>query len=586
MRRSRGRNAILGAFSAIVLLLIGAGISISRVDDQIVRSAGPEEGYYWTAAQYQLAYLQMREAAEILAFGGSMDDDEVARRTAVWMSKALILTGDSELTDSFKTIPGFAARTQEILAFHRQVERSLDTPAEVRLHARELIDEFPGIESTILSLVNEVRLEEIRARRSILDILLFRRQLLHAALWIGFAAMLWVVTVSISWSRHLREAKAREQALDAERRAVQAKTQFLGMVSHELRSPLQNIVSALDVLESRHALPDQVELTRRIRRSANELAVQLRDMLTLARGQTGRIELRPEVFDAAELVREVAADSHADAQAKGLALTVTTPSIPLFVVADGSRIGQLLHNLIDNAVKHSAHGCVTVGLQDFDEAASALHFRIADTGPGLPESAVDTLVEGLESPSRAPGQGRGIGLAVVRTLLRQLGGTVLLFQTVGGGTTIELIIPVVPAEERPPVKGSGAGRFLVVDDRRDLLLGFAQLSAELGLHCDTASSAATALNLLAAHAYDTVLIDLDMPDKAGTELAAEVRTGSLNSDIRIVAMSAGPSPDEDALRAFDAVFEKPLDRPHLLAALAVPKREATPRMPAPGSDAM
>jgi signal transduction histidine kinase/ActR/RegA family two-component response regulator len=585
MWRSRRRNAILGVLSLMIVLLIGASVSISRLDDQIIRSAGPEEGYYWTVAQYQLAYLQMREAMKIVALDGNIDDDEVARRIAVWMSKASILTGDSELTDSFKAIPGFASRTQEILAFHRHAERSLDTPADMRPRARELLDEFAGIEPTILSLVNEVRLEEIRARSSILDSLLFRRQLLYAALWAGFAAMLWVVIVSISWSRHLREAKAREQALDAERRAVQAKTQFLGMVSHELRSPLQSIVSALDVLESRHALPDQAEVTRRIRRSANELAVQLRDLLTLARGQAGRIELRPEVFEATELVREVAADSNADARARGLALTVTTPSDPLFVVADGARIGQLLHNLIGNAVKYTEHGGVVVRLREFEEAAATLHFSIVDTGPGLPASATATLAEGLELQPQGPRKGRGIGLAVVRALLQQLDGKVLLSKTAGGGTTIELVVPAVPAEERPPAKGSGEGRLLVVDDRRDLLEGFAQVSAELGLHCDTASSAATALNLLAAHVYDTVLIDLDMPGKSGADLAAEVRAGSLNSDIRLVAMSAGLVAPEDAVRAFDAVFEKPLDGPRLLAALAAPRRDAARRDPASASGA-
>jgi signal transduction histidine kinase len=560
--RLRGRSLVATCLAAVTMLFIAASFSISKLDEQIIRNAGPDEGYYWTVAQYELAYLRVREAAEILARNGEIDDEELSTRVAVLMSKKSILTGDSELTAFFKRISGFEVSTQKIAVFHRRVDPMLDAPDDVRLHARHLVRAFADVEDTILTLANEVRLEELSARHSTMESLLTRRQLLWFALWIGFGVMLlWVLSMSLSWSRYLRAAKAREQALEAEHRAVQAKTLFLGMVSHELRSPLQSIVSALDVLESRHALPDRAEVTRRIRRSANELSVQLRDMLTLARGQEGRIELRPEAFDACELVREITEDAVVNANAKGLALEVSTPSTPLFVVADGARIGQLLHNLVSNAIKYTDHGEVVVTLHDFDNAAAALRFRIADSGPGLPATAAGTVFEGLEATPPQSFERCGLGLAVVHALLRQLDGTVKVLQTGGAGTTFDLSIPAVPVEERPPAYGSGEERILIVDDRPELLTSFAQVCTDLELICDTASSAAVALNLLTAHAYGAVLIDLDMPGRTGAELAAEVKASRLNNRARLVAMTAGGhGSSEDDLSVFDAVLEKPILR--------------------------
>ncbi|VTU32616.1 Aerobic respiration control sensor protein ArcB [Variovorax sp. SRS16] len=537
-----------------------------------MNSTGPGEGYYWTVAQYEMAYLRVREAIEILALHGDVGDDELSKRGAVLMSRELILTSESELTAYFENIPGFAVGRQEIVAFHRRVDPMLDSPEESRAHAGELVKEFANIENTILTLATEVNMEELQARSATLESLLTQRHLLWIAVRIDFGLMLlWVLSASLSLSRYLREVRTRERALEAEHIAVQAKTQFLSMVSHELRSPLQSIISALDVLEeSQQALPEQASVTRRIRRSADELAVHLRDLLTLARGQTGRIELRPEVFEASALVREMVEDATEAAEAKGLKLTVETPSDPIFAVADGARIGQLLQNLIDNAVKYTSQGRVAVTLLPFDTLKAALCLRVADTGPGLPANAIGTVTQGLEPVPHQPGRGRGIGLAVVRALLQQLGGSIQVSETRGGGTTVDLVIPAVAAEDRAPVEGSGERRLLIVDDSSERMEEMAHACAELALRCDRASSTAVALNLLAAHCYGTVLIDLEMLRKSGAEMVAKVRACSLSGHARVVAMASGRARKND-LSAFDIVLEKPVRREQI-AALMQPQR--------------
>ncbi|MFW8584626.1 sensor histidine kinase [Rhizobium beringeri] len=182
---------------------------------------------------------------------------------------------------------------------------------------------------------------------------------------------------------------AKTRALAAAEAAVEDKIDFLAMISHELRTPLQVIISALDVLERPQDVKTRNELTGRIRRAANSLAVQLRDMLTLARAQTGYIELQPGALEAIELVREVVENYRAAAEAKHLELRQICPDETIFVVADSERIAQLLHNLVSNAVKYTPTGYVQVDLAPFDAKAAELVLRVRDTGPGLPPRVLE-----------------------------------------------------------------------------------------------------------------------------------------------------------------------------------------------------
>ncbi|WP_179106834.1 hybrid sensor histidine kinase/response regulator [Variovorax sp. KK3] len=574
--RPSGRSVVIAALMVIAISFALIGLWISRLDEEIARKAGPNEGYYWTVAQYELAYLRLREALEVVALHGEMRDEELSKRSDVLMSKALILIGESELATLFEGIAGFADGRRAIDSFHRRVDPALDAPSFMRIHASELVQEFASIENTILTLANAVRQEEMIARDIAVESLLTRRRLLWIAVWFGFGLMLlWVLSVSVSWSRYRREAAERERALESERQAVRAKTRFLGMVSHELRSPLQSIIAAVDVLERRRALPEQAEVTRRIRRAADELAVQLGDLLTLARGQTGRIQLRPEVFEAVELVREATENAAAAAEAKGLHLRLDIPSDPVFVVADGARVSQLLDNLAGNAVRHTKRGGVTITLQPFDARAAMLNLRIEDTGPGLPGAAAATLKHGIDPLLYTPGKGRGIGLAVVRALLLQLGGSVEVAAIQGSGTTIDLAIPAVAAEDRAPSAVSGNGRVLCVSDRRAVLEQVARVCRQLGLVCDEAGDAAVASNRLAAHAYAAVLVDMDTPSMSGVELAAQLRASALNGGTRLLALTSSRRPNE-ASSAFDALLKIPIRRESLVAFMASRTRQPAP----------
>jgi signal transduction histidine kinase/ActR/RegA family two-component response regulator len=373
---------------------------------------------------------------------------------------------------------------------------------------------------------------------------------------------------------HVRAIEEERARLNAMHEVIGARSAFLAKVSHELRSPLQSIISALDVFEMRHKhrIAEDDELIGRMRRSSMLLNTQLRDLQTLAKGQAGHLQMHPEPFEAGVLVEAVGGSAREAARAKALELTVERPPQPLFVVADGSRIDQVLTNLVVNSIRYTSSGRVCLTLHPYETAAKRLHFTVADTGPGIPPTVLPTVLEPdkLVTGSARRGEGSGIGLAVVRTLVDLLGGTVSVSSQVNRGTTFDIYIPAESIDAGTPFADSDrdAGRVLIVDDREEALTALTSVANGLGYDCDRAATAALATNLLATRRYDAVLIDIQMPGKSGADLAAETRARiGPNQKSRLLGMSAAEGAVSDPDGPFDACLAKPIDRNALASAL-------------------
>ena len=412
----------------------------------------------------------------------------------------------------------------------------------------------------------------------------------HVALTSSFFLLLVLVPIFfeplIRKIHNVRMIEAEHARLAAINAATSARSVFLSKVSHELRSPLQGIISALDLIELRHGqLQEQdADLVARMRRSSVLLNTQLRDLLTLAHGEAGRLEVRPEPFEAGSLVEALVDGARELASAKGLGLVADLPADPIFVVADGARIDQVLTNLVINSIRYTDRGQVRVRLLGYDSASRRLRFSVADTGPGIPEDALPTLLspDKASSTDERRGKGSGLGLAIVRTLVDLLGGDIAVSSRVGQGTSFALEIPaerVESADAESPAE-QRTNRVLVVDDREDVLEALSSVIDELGFDCDRASSSAVAANLLAARRYDTVLFDLDMPVKSGVEIADEIRRGGgPNAKARFIGMSAAEAGDKGRA-PFDAILTKPLDQAALRQAVTGGAYLARPSQPA------
>lgn len=577
---------LLAWIAALAAIFIGGTFSLYRLDDTVWRAAGPQEGYYWSVAQYQIAFYRTRELVRAEAHGEPIRADEILQQAQTLETKGRVLIDPSELSAFFKALEGHDALFGALERFQSKAVGTLRSGGFARESASALLQDFDQMDGLLVKLADEVRVEEIRHREATMSGLLQRRMLLWILLGAGWVLLLaWLVTLAKSERRYRRAASEQAiaqlsemQALKALEDAVKAKSTFLGMVSHELRSPLQDILSSLEVLE-RRATGENAAFVARVRRSANALKAQLQDLLTLATGEAGRLEIRPETFEAGDLVAGIIDMFTDDAARKGLQLQAHTPEGPVFAVADAKRIIQVLTNLVSNAIKYTDSGRVDVTLLPFDEDASELVFVVSDTGKGIAPEYLPSLFSAytrfgsLEHGGR---EGAGIGLAIVSTVLQHLGGRIKPESKVGEGTTFSVWVPAIKPtyeDEQREGQGSDANNLLFVDDRPEVLDALASVATELGYACDKAPSAAIGANLLASRKYDVVFIDLDMPVKGGLELASETRRGNgPNAETRLVAISAADGRGIGTNWPFNAFLEKPIDRRALSDAIS-------PRMP-------
>lgn len=374
------------------------------------------------------------------------------------------------------------------------------------------------------------------------------------------------------------QAQARSRILELERLKIaaladqtKARDEFLSYVSHELRSPLQSLVSTLELLEVRKGRVDPDSI-KRIRRSARNLTTQLGDLLTEAHGRAGELVIEPSPVQARDIFIGALEATEQLATEKGLEFTSTFPcQADTLVLLDAVRVAQIAENLLINAVKYTPTGSINFSIDEVDAVRGLLVFSITDTGVGIAEHDQDTIFAPYRRlAGNVPGTfSVGIGLAVVKTLLHAMEGKLHLASRLGQGSKFTVTIPFnVPKGFDLSCK---RGRILIVDDRQDVLDALGALTAALGYSIDTALSAEEARELLVAYKYQTILMDLDMPSISGEDFAREIRSGrGLNSDTRIVAMTAGDARISATDSPFEHLIRKPVSADLLRHTLETP----------------
>ena len=566
-----------GWWAGLVLSLLTAAVGTAalfsqQLDISRVGTAISESGAYWTIAQFQIAHQHLKQELRAIAAGEPARQDVLSRRAAVLASKSAILTEPSELQRLLKTVPGYDDATRRLAGIQQKIGPTLDEVPFTQADAVKVLGELQSVgdEELIVQLANEVRQSEIAGKEVVLGSLTRR----NYWVWAGFALcwtglVLWLVYAVRSRRLYRAAARDRQRAVSAMEHALSAKRKFLSMVNHEVRSPLQNIVAAAELLALQNAAakepsPGSTAAIRRIRHAVTVLQGQLRDLLTIAREDADHLSTHAETFEFRELVHDVCADQEETAQAKGLAFRVEMPAAPVTVHADPIRIAQVLRNLVENAVRYTSAGRIDVRLGDDDSGSPALEnqvrFVVQDTGPGLPPMALERLQGGSE-PFESTDAGTGIGLFVIRDLLQQLGGRIEVQRLEPQGTRFVVSIPARRVEDSAadPV-GANPLNVLIVDDREDVLSALSDVVRRLGHLCQAVSSSAVAQGLLASGHYDVALIDLEMPGLDGLALATEVRQGGgLNRDSMLILISAAEYRAVGQQWPFDGFLQKPID---------------------------
>lgn len=372
----------------------------------------------------------------------------------------------------------------------------------------------------------------------------------------------------------LRE-RSRLQALRA-RRANDAKSTFLATMSHEIRTPLNGILGMAETLSLGPLGPDQRRQVGVIRTAGGLLLDVINDVLDFSKLESGKVEVSLEVVDLFAIEDVLRSVFSPAALQKGLHLHVELPR--LHVMTDGGRLRQIAVNLTGNAVKFTDTGNVSViGVLC---GPDRLRIEVRDTGLGIAATNLPLLFRDFSqvdgSFTRRFG-GTGLGLAICKRLAEGLGGTIGVESTPGAGSLFWFELPVSQVTSAPvPLPPAAAaalhrafcGRILVAEDNavnREVLTGLLQ---HLGLDVESAHDGQAAVEAVATHRYDLVLMDMQMPRKSGIEATQDIRRAGNPVPIAGVTANVFVSNRRDCERAgMDDFLPKPVTLDSLVALL-------------------
>ena len=380
------------------------------------------------------------------------------------------------------------------------------------------------------------------------------------------------------------EAKLANALAEAEQ-ASQAKSQFLAMVSHELRTPMNSIIGLSSLLSEGDLKPEERRQAEAIETAGETLLAVISDLLEFASLGAGRTVLDIAPFDLRALTAAAIDMARASAQADDRPIACDVdPAVPSVLEGDGGRIRRVLVNLVDNAVKHTAKGAVTIRARAKPAEGETILLRIEveDAGAGFAPADASRLFLPFERGNPVDGAhagGLGLGLAISQRLVDLMGGTIGADSKPGSGSRFWFEAPVrsaTPAshgEARPP-KASAASRALKILVAEDIEANRAVMGAmlgKLGHEAHFVEDGAKAIEAVQKDGYDVVLMDVQMPNVDGLAATRAIRgLGGALTTIPIIVVSAYALPVEKEAAASagaSAFLCKPVRRSALDAAL-------------------
>ena len=392
--------------------------------------------------------------------------------------------------------------------------------------------------------------------------------------------------LAISEEAAKRAEGVMREARDLAERVARARSSFLANMSHEIRTPMNAVLGFVELILDTELSPEQRRALELVRSSSEALLMILNDILDYSKIEAEHLEIESIPFDLSKVVHATASLLAVRAREKHLELLAdVAPDVPRSVRGDPTRLRQVLMNLIGNAIKFTEEGEVVVVVSVPAGATNGdarIHFAVRDTGIGIaPEHLATVFQEFTQADSTMTRRygGTGLGLAISKRLVQLMGGQLEVASEVDKGSEFSFTLPFPVEAASPPSSGLaalGGRRMLIVDDNQTNRRILREMLGAEGVHVDDASTAAAGLEAIRRAVqrktpYDLAILDAQLPDMSGFELAATVRKEKAIKRTNLLMLTAaGQRGDGERCRELGirGYLTKPMSRADLLEALS------------------